>query len=95
MAAVETMENAAKFKLNSIEIVIMSGLAFMFLYSALRGHTHFELRTCFAFAILLVWAVQILLMKVPLRRKVIRGIAMVLGLAVIYFTWGLWTHLFR
>jgi uncharacterized membrane protein (UPF0136 family) len=89
------MESASKFRLNSIEIGIMSGLAIMFLFGILERFTHWEPRSCLALAILATWAVQSFFIEIPSRKMAIRGIAALAGLAVMYFTWGLWTPLFR
>jgi uncharacterized membrane protein SirB2 len=83
------MENAGRFRLSSIQVTILSGIALILIANVLEFATHWELRACFALAAFATLTARSFLLDLPTRKKRIRGVVIALiAAAVIYVALG-------
>ena len=82
---VNAMENAGRFRLSSIQVTILSGIALILIANVLEFATHWELRICFALAAFATLTARSFVLDLPTRRNRIRGIVIgLLAAGVIY-----------
>ena len=83
------MENAGRFRLSSIQVTILSGIALILIANVLEFATHLELRICFALAAFATLTARSFVLDLPTRRNRIRGIVIgLLAAGVIYVALG-------
>jgi hypothetical protein len=83
------MENAGRFRLSSIQVTILSGIALILIANVLEFATHWELRICFALAAFATLTARSFVLDLPTRRNRIRGIVIgLLAAGVIYVALG-------
>jgi hypothetical protein len=83
------MENAGRFRLSSIQVTILSGIALILIANVLEFATHWELRVCFALAAFATLTARSFLLDLPTRKNRIRGVVIALiAAAVIYVALG-------
>jgi uncharacterized membrane protein SirB2 len=83
------MGKTAKFRLSSIQITIISGIALIVIANVLEFTTRWELRVCFTLAAFVTLTARSLLLDAPTRKSRIRGIGIALLVAaVIYVALG-------
>jgi hypothetical protein len=83
------MENAGRFRLSSIRVTILSGIALILIANVLEFATHWELRICFALAAFATLTARSFVLDLPTRRNRIRGIVIgLLAAGVIYVALG-------
>jgi len=86
---VNAMENAGRFRLSSIQVTILSGIALILIANVLEFATHWELRICFALAAFATLTARSFVLDLPTRRNRIRGIVIgLLAAGVIYVALG-------
>jgi len=86
---VNAMENAGRFRLSSIQVTILSGIALILIANVLEFATHWELRVCFALAAFATLTARSFLLDLPTRKNRIRGVVIALiAAAVIYVALG-------
>lgn len=86
---VNAMENAGRFRLSSIRVTILSGIALILIANVLEFATHWELRICFALAAFATLTARSFVLDLPTRRNRIRGIVIgLLAAGVIYVALG-------
>jgi hypothetical protein len=83
------VQKAAKYRLSSIQITILSGIALILAANVLELITHWELRICFAIGAFATLTARSFLLDIPTRKNRIRGIVIaLLAAAVIYVALG-------
>jgi hypothetical protein len=78
---------SARSRFSQIEVVLFQALALLTIAETLSFVSHWEKRTCYASATLLVEVAVDIFGKASLKAKATRGLIIVGVVALVYFSW--------